>query len=187
MLDSQYVSTLAALGGTLVGALTSIVSTWFATYRQSKDQRVQRERSELKSIYEQFIREASILYVDAVEHNSGEIAKFSDLYATLNRIRVVSSRRVINAAEEAVRAIVERYPKKNKSFSEITSTFSTDFQDPLRLFSEACHRELTGLENFGHQLAWKLPRRPNESVGRTSLVDAAHIRMPESQHAIAEK
>jgi len=178
MLDSQYVSTLAALGGTLVGAITSIVSTWFATYRQSRDQRVQRERSELKSIYEQFIREASILYLDAVEHNSGEIAKFSDLYATLNRIRVLSSSRVVKAAEEAVRAIVERYPKKNKSFSEITSTFGTDFQDPLRLFSEACHRELAGLENSGRQFVWAQSRRPNESVSAISSVSAAHIRIP---------
>jgi hypothetical protein len=181
MLDAHYVSTLAALAGTLVGAITSIISSWLATHRQSRDQRVQRERSELKSIYEQFIR--------TVEHNSAEIAKFSDLYATLNRIRVVSSSHVIKAAEESVCAIVERYPKKNKSFSEITSTFSTDFQDPLRLFSEACHRELAGLENSGRQFVSAQRRRPNESVSRLSPVNTAYIRipMPHQQSAVEKK
>ena len=50
-----------------------------------------RGKSEIKSLYKQFILEASKLYTDALEHDTTEITKLVDIYATLNRMRVLSS------------------------------------------------------------------------------------------------
>jgi hypothetical protein len=82
------------------------------------------------------------LYIDALEHDATEITKLVDIYATLNRIRVLSSPKVIAEADNALRMIVDTYAKENATFSGIRHSISHGFLDPLRAFSEACHEEL---------------------------------------------
>jgi hypothetical protein len=141
-IEPAYMSALAALVGTFVGGITSIATSWMGQQRQSREQRLAREKVERQALYKQFIQEASKLYIDALEHNTTEIAKFVDIYATLNRIRVLSSRRVIEEADQALRMIVETYSRENATFSALERSISKGFPDPLRAFSEACHDEL---------------------------------------------
>jgi gas vesicle protein len=141
-IEPAYMSALAALIGTFVGGITSIATSWMGQQRQSKEQRLAREKVERQALYKQFIQEASKLYIDALEHNTTEIAKFVDIYATLNRIRVLSSRRVIEEADQALRMIVETYSRENATFSALERSIGQGFADPLRAFSEACHEEL---------------------------------------------
>jgi len=133
---------VAALVGTFVGGITSIATSWLGQQRQTKEQRRAREKDELQALYKQFIQDASKLYVDALEHNTTEIAKLVDIYATLNRMRVLSSPKVIAAAESALRMIMDTYAKENATFSGIRQLIDHGFPDPLRAFSEACHEEL---------------------------------------------
>ena len=107
MVDSPaYLSAVAALVGTFVGGITSIATSWLGQQRQTKEQRRAREKDELQALYKQFILDASKLYIDALEHNTTEISKLVDIYATLNRMRVLSSPKVIAAADNALRIIV---------------------------------------------------------------------------------
>ena len=143
MADSPaYLSAVAALVGTFVGGVTSIATSWLGQQRQTKEQRRAREKDELQALYKQFIEDASKLYGDALEHNTTEIPKLVDIYATLNRMRVLSSPKVIAAADNALRMIVATYAKENATFSGIRQSISHGFPDPLRAFSEACHQEL---------------------------------------------
>jgi hypothetical protein len=143
MVDSPaYLSAVAALVGTFVGGITSIATSWLGQQRQTKEQRRAREKDELQGLYRQFILDASKLYVDALEHNSTEIAKLGDVYATLNRMRVLSSPKVIAAAENALRMIMDTYAKENATFSGIRQLIDHGFPDPLRAFSQACHEQL---------------------------------------------
>ena len=143
MADSAaYLSAVAALVGTFVGGITSIATSWLGQQRQTKEQRRAREKAEMQALYKQFIQDASKLYVDALEHNTTEIPKLVDIYATLNRMRVLSSPKVIAAADNALRMIVDTYAKENTTFSGIRQSISHGFPDPLRAFSEACHEEL---------------------------------------------
>jgi hypothetical protein len=143
MADSAvYLSAVAALVGTFVGGITSIATSWLGQQRQTKEQRRAREKDELQGLYRQFILDASKLYVDALEHNSTEIAKLDDVYATLNRMRVLSSPKVIAAAENALRMIMDTYAKENATFSGIRQLIDHGFPDPLRAFSQACHEQL---------------------------------------------
>jgi len=135
-------SAVAALVGTFVGGITSIATSWLGQQRQTKEQRREREKDELQALYKQFIQDASRLYVDALEHNTTEISKLVDIYATLNRMRVLSSLKVIAAAENALRLIMDTYAKENATFSGIRQLIDHGFSDPLRGFSEACHEEL---------------------------------------------
>jgi hypothetical protein len=143
MADSAaYLSAVAALVGTFVGGITSIATSWLGQQRQTKEQRRAREKDELQALYKQFIQDASKLYIDALEHNTTEIQKLVDIYATLNRMRVLSSPKVIAAAENALRMIMDTYAKENATFSGIRQLIDHGFPDPLRAFSEACHEQL---------------------------------------------
>jgi len=140
--SAAYLSAVAALIGTFVGGITSIATSWLGQQRQTKEQRGAREKDELQALHKQFIQDASELYVDALEHNTTEIPKLIDIYATINRTRVLSSPKVVTEADKALRIIIDTYAKENKTFSGIRQSISHGFSDPLRAFSQACHEEL---------------------------------------------
>ena len=143
MVDSPaYLSAVAALVGTFVGVITSIATSWLGQQRQTKEQRRAREKDELEALYRLFIQDASKLYVDALEHNTTEIPKLVDIYATLNRMRVLSSPKVMAEADNALRMILDTYAKENATFSGIRQLIDHGFPDPLRAFSQACHEQL---------------------------------------------
>ena len=64
-----------------------------------------------------------------------------DLHALVSRMRIVSSRPVIESAVKVVKLITETYSQPNKSPDEIESMISNGSVDILRSFSEACREE----------------------------------------------
>jgi len=146
MIDAAYISATAALVGAFVGGGTSIATSWLSQKYQTREQRIAREKDARQAVYTQFLNEASKLYVDALAHDSTELAKLVDIYATLNRIRIFSTAKVIEAADQALREIIDTYGKKDRTFAEVRETIHTGFSDPLRKFSEECHRDLASLK-----------------------------------------
>jgi len=146
MIDAAYISATAALVGAFVGGGTSIATSWLSQKYQTREQRIAREKDARQAVYTQFLNEASKLYVDALTHDSTELAKLVDIYATLNRIRIFSTAKVIEAADQALREIIDTYGKKDRTFAEIRQNIHTGFSDPLRQFSEECHRDLASLK-----------------------------------------
>ena len=139
---APYLSAVAALAGTFVGGVTSVATSWLGQQRQTKKQRRAQEKAALQTLYKEFIESASRLYLDALEHDTTEIAKLVDIYTTLNRMRVLSSPKVVAAADSALRVIVGVYANENATFSRIRQSIGQGFMDPLRPFSDACHEEL---------------------------------------------
>jgi hypothetical protein len=146
MIEAAYITALSAIVGTFVGGVTSIATSWVGQRYQIKEQRIARERVERPALYRQFILDASKLYVDALEHDKTEISELVDIYSTVNRIRVQSSKKVIDEADKALRTIIGVYSDKNKSFSDLAASVNgngkSDFPDPLRDFSQACREDL---------------------------------------------
>lgn len=142
MINPAYMSAMAALVGTFVGGITSIATSWIGQRHQTREQRLLKEKSELQSLYKQFIQEASKVYIDALEHNATELPKLVDIYSTLNRIRVLSSQKVIDEADKATKNIIGVYAEKNKTFADVDHLIRDQFPDPLHDFSKACHNEL---------------------------------------------
>jgi hypothetical protein len=140
--SAAYLSAVAALVGTFVGGITSIATSWLGQQRQTKEQRRARQKAEVQALYKQFILDGSKLYVDALEHNTTELSKLVDIYATLNRMRVLSSHKVVAAADNALRTILDTYAKENATFSGVRESIIHGFPDPLRAFADACHEEL---------------------------------------------
>jgi hypothetical protein len=143
MIDAGYISALAALAGTFIGGITSIATTWLGQQYRSKEQQQARSKSQRQEIYKQFIEEASRLHLHALEHDSAELTDLAVIYATVSKMRVFASHRVIEAADNAVKAIVATYTQKNKNFRDVVHDINQGFINPLRGFSEACHEELS--------------------------------------------
>jgi hypothetical protein len=142
VIDSGYITALAALGGAALGGLTSFATSWTTLRTQMKAQRRDSSKSSRQKLYKAFIDGAAKIYGDALIHDKLETTGLIDLHALVSRMRIVSSRPVIETAVNVVKAITETYTQPNKSPEEIEAMISNGSVDILRSFSEACRDEL---------------------------------------------
>ena len=140
-MDAPYISAFAALGGSAVGALTSLVTTWLTLNSQERANRAARELTRRENLYGQFIEEAAKLYTDALMNQPEEAKKFIGLYALSSKLRLFASPEVLDKAEQVITQIIEIYANPKKDFHWAISGRDPRKMDILRTFSEACRRE----------------------------------------------
>jgi len=100
-LDPAYISALAALAGATIGGLTSFATSWVTQRTQLRHAHREAERAELKTLYQDFITEASRLFVEAMSAKTDDIDDISGLvglHAIIGRMRLISAQPVIDAA-----------------------------------------------------------------------------------------
>jgi hypothetical protein len=136
---------LAAIFGSLVGALGSSMSTWITQRHQDRRDLLAKRIFRREELYSDFISECARLLVDALEHNVSDPKNLIPAYALLSRMRLSSSRDVLAMAEEVVREIVETYTKPNLTPEQIESR-AVSGSGPLRTFSDVCRAELDSLQ-----------------------------------------
>src|ERR1700722_15612732 len=140
-MDASIISALAALTGAAVGGLTSGIANWINYRSQVRAQWLNHERNRRQILYKDFIEDASKCYIDALQHSEPDIPGLVGLYAKLSRMRVLSSRIVVDHAEEVARTILDTYLEPDKSFVELRAMAIDGTIDLLRAFSAACHGE----------------------------------------------
>jgi hypothetical protein len=99
-----------------------------------------------EALYSDFIGESARLLLDAMQHNSSDLQTLLPIYALLSRIRLSSSKPVLEKAEEVVRSIVSTYPQPNMTAEQIQSQAVNSQEDPLSHFSDTCRIELDSLQ-----------------------------------------
>jgi len=139
------ITALAAIAGSLVGALGSSIGTWITARHQDRRDLLGKQIERREALYSDFISESARLLVDAMEHNDSDVQKLIPLYALLSRIRLSSSERVLHTAEQVIKTIVNTYPQPNLTAEQIQSR-AVNGQDPLREFSDTCRVELESLQ-----------------------------------------
>ena len=82
-MDVSYVTAFAALGGAALGGCTSFVTSWTNLHLQMKAQQTANSKSIRQHLYKKFIDKASIIYGDALIHNTLELSGLIGLYALL--------------------------------------------------------------------------------------------------------
>jgi hypothetical protein len=65
-MDAAYVSAFAALGGALIGGLTSFATSWLTQQTQARAQQLEHNLTRREELYKDFIEEASKLYADSL-------------------------------------------------------------------------------------------------------------------------
>jgi hypothetical protein len=145
-MDTSIVSALAALTGTAVGGLTSGIATWLNHRSQVRAEWILHEKSRRQILYRNFIEDASKCYLDALQHDEADIPGLVGLYAKHNSMRAVSSKPVVNHAEDVARKILDTYLEPDKSFVELREMAISGTVDLLHGFSEACHDEFEEMQ-----------------------------------------
>jgi len=138
---------MAALFGSLVGALGSSVSTWITQRHADQRDLLTRRIFYRVQLYSDFITESERILVDALENNFKDPNKLIPGFALLGRIRLTSSKEVFASAEGLIREIVKNYSEPNLTPEEIRSRALNGY-DPLKQFSETCREELDSMQ--GH-------------------------------------
>jgi membrane protein YqaA with SNARE-associated domain len=126
-MNPVYFSAFAALAGSVIGGLTTFAAAWITQRQQANVQWLLQEKTRRQELYQQFIEEASKLYVDALMHDQAAIPPLVSLYASVNKMRVVSTPGVTERADKLVRMIVETYFLPNKTLPELGAGGSRHF------------------------------------------------------------
>jgi hypothetical protein len=144
-MNSGLIAGLAAVSGSIVGALGSVVGTWITTRHQDLRDLLAKTIVRREALYSDFITESARVLVDAMEHNTSDPQKLIPAYALLSRIRLSSSSSVLAKAEEVMKTILNTYPQPNLSPEQIEFR-AVNGEDPLRQFSNTCRTELESMQ-----------------------------------------
>ena len=144
-MNSVLIAGLAAVSGSIVGSLGSVVGTWITTRHQDLRDLLAKQMVRREALYSDFITESARLLVDSLEHNTIDPQKLIPAYALLSRIRLSSSSSVLAKAEEVIKTIMNTYPQPNLTAEQIELR-AVNGEDPLRQFSNTCRTELESMQ-----------------------------------------
>jgi hypothetical protein len=140
--DTAYISALSALGGATIGGLTSFGSSWLTQRTQLRFTYHEAIKSKREALYVEFVDEAARLYGDALGHQKDDAGDLAKLFALLGRIRLVSPRPVVTAAERTFDTIIETYLGPNRTMHEVLDDVHRGGFNFLIEFGEACREDL---------------------------------------------
>jgi hypothetical protein len=90
-----------------------------------------------------FIIAASKTYGDAIGNNEPKMPEIVDLYAMVNRMRVLGMRKTTASADVVMRSIIDTYFGPNRTVADLRELVRTGQGiDPLKDFSAAAREEL---------------------------------------------
>ena len=109
-MNDVYLTAMAALAGSAIGALASLGTTWLNQRAQERAYRLAEIREHRAQLYEEFMDEASRIYADSLTHDLGnDVSKLTHIYSLVGKLRLVASEEVIAKADDVMRRIVESY------------------------------------------------------------------------------
>src|SRR5258707_11620265 len=133
-MDSTLTSVLAALGGSIIGASTPVLSNFVLQRSLTQRELTNREIVQREELYSEFIRQGTACYAKALSQSLENIDEIVAMYALVNRIRLFASGGVLEAAEACVKKLVEKYGEKNINIDKIKSVAMEPHADPLNDF-----------------------------------------------------
>ena len=145
-MDVAYISTLSALGGSVIGGLITGLSSWGGVRLQAKLALLGQEKQRREDLYRDFIVHASQVYADSLLHNEPNVSELVNLYGLVSRMRIFSSPGVVACAEQITHGAADNYAMPNKTLQEIREMIRRGGDmDPLKEFAGAARAELEDL------------------------------------------
>lgn len=146
-MDASAISALAALIGATIGGVTSLLASWLTQRTHTRVQWLGQAMLRREDVYKEFIVQASKCYVDALQHGEAEadIPGLVTLYALIGRMRIMSTSKVVDIADQIGRKILDSYLAPDKSFPELREMVKSKSIDIIGEFSEACREEFESL------------------------------------------
>lgn len=141
-MNAGYISALAALAGSAIGALASFATTWMTQRFQDRAQRLAQTIARRERLYGDFIDEASRLFGDAFTHGLEDPSKMVGLYAIRSKLMLFASSTIIEEADGVMERIANAYRTDLSDLAALKNV-ERDRLDVLRGFAVACRAELS--------------------------------------------
>ena len=142
IVNSADFSAFFGLLGAAIGGLTSITTAWLTQRTERRENYRHAERAKREVLYADFISEASRLYGDALSHEKDDVTSLVQLYAIIGKLRLLTSREVVTAAERAMDVITATYLAPNRDLWELRALAHEGGMNFLLDFGEACRKDL---------------------------------------------
>jgi hypothetical protein len=130
----------AALAGLCVGGLSCFALLHRAQRRDVQTMRILHELDQRESVYARFIEQASEMCLDAFE-TPHDPANLIGLSALVGRIRLASTRPVLEAAEAVVDFLLDSCERRPADMRDLIARAPREFMAPLTEFTAACRSE----------------------------------------------
>jgi hypothetical protein len=142
-MDVAYITALAALAGSVVGGLTTGVTTWMGVRSQARAGYLTQGMVQRQDLFRDFIVAASKTYGEALVSSELQIQEVVALWAMISRMRILCSPKTAACAEKVMFLIVDTYFEPNKTIRELRDLMKSEAGiDPLKDFSEVAREEL---------------------------------------------
>jgi hypothetical protein len=141
-MDSTLTSVLAALGGSVIGATTPVLSNFVLQRSLTQRELTTRELAQREELYAEFIRQGTLCYAKSLSQSPDNLDEIIAMYALVNRIRLFASASVLEAGEAFLKMLVKKFGEKNMSLEQIKSIALEQHVDPLNDFALKCRVEL---------------------------------------------
>ena len=142
-MDVAYITALSALAGSVVGGLTTGITTWLSSRTQARAGLLTAELQYRQDLFRDFIVAASKSYGDALVNSEPQIHELVGLYAMVSRMRVLCAPETVASADQVMRVTIDTYFAPNRTVRELRDLIQTGAAiDPLKDFSEAARQEL---------------------------------------------
>jgi hypothetical protein len=144
-MDTAILSASAGLMGSLIGGVSTFAASWVTQGKLLGAHARMRHARQRQKLYSEFIIEATKCLAEAWNHEAEGPEVISNLYSAVERMRLMSSRRVVNCAEQVMRGVIAAYAEPNRTFDELRQhvLHRSDEHEPLREFTETCRQELS--------------------------------------------
>ena len=135
----------AGLVGSLIGGVSTFGASWVTQRKLLGTQTRMHYARQRQELYSEFIVEATKRLAEAWDHQAESPEVVGNLYSAVQRMRLVSSSKVVECAEEVMRGVIAAYAEPNRTFDELRQRVQqrSEANDYLREFTEACRQELS--------------------------------------------
>jgi hypothetical protein len=141
-MDVAYISALSALAGSVIGGMTSGITSWLNQRSVARAGQLEHELVRRQELYRDFILAASKAYGEALVVSEPKIEELIALYAMISRMRVMSSPNIVACAERVLLKTTDAYFEPNQTVAELRELIRTGTGvDPLKDFAESVREE----------------------------------------------
>jgi len=148
--DVAYISALSALAGSVIGGMTSGITTWLNQRSQTRAGQIAHEVARRQELYKDFIVLASQAYAEALVSSEPKVNELISLYAMISRMRALSSSDIVTCAERVLLETTKAYFEPNRTVPELRELIKSATVDPLKDFAEAVRAEMRQLRYASH-------------------------------------
>ncbi len=144
-MDSATLSTLAGLAGAVIGGGTSLATTWLTTATQARTARLAAERGARQDLYGRYMDELAALYAAGIRSETVDFDRTASAFALRGRIGLMGSGPVIEAAEQALKFVVDLSMGPRRNDAEVRAMMDSEEANVIDAFASTCRAEIQAI------------------------------------------